>query len=368
MLARVHCDLKKWKVKSVDMLNPRNKMPVYLDQNLMGRIPEELRRPFETKLADFQQRRLDLLQLVRDGEMTVRAARARAQELAGELKQVVESSVGQARAKRAPISVRLQEAQSSRKKAKSAEAVQQETVRLLERNLVELQIVNRKQEFEQRTYVRNATSTVPAPSFERMFDFLQESQVKNDPAAVEWVRRQLEQMRPIAPPELADRLDVACDRPGSINPRLIAKYQAAIADHLAEPGLLEAFLDQAVADTDANACAAVFEMARLQPAAISAEAQLKLAAVLEQFPEQALAYARQVESQVARQDAELIGQFEQMSLEYLAQQASFEEVRQPTETEIQQRARVAELERREPDQPIGLRVGGSDYDPQSHLI
>ena len=82
-------------------------MPVYLDQNLMGRIPEELRRPFETKLADFQQRRLDLLQLVRDGEMTVRAARARAQELAGELKQVVESSVGQARAKRAPISVRL---------------------------------------------------------------------------------------------------------------------------------------------------------------------------------------------------------------------------------------------------------------------
>lgn len=350
------------------MLNPHNKMPVYLDQNVIQRLPDDLKQPFEMKLADFQQRRLDLVQLVRDGEMTVRAARGRAQELAGELKTLVEQSVGQARGRRAPISQRLQESQAFQKKPKSAEAVQRETLKLLQGNLVELQILNRKAEFEQRTYVRNATSTVPAPSFEKMFELLQESLVKNDPAAVEWVRRQLEQMRPIAPLELADRLDLACDRPGSINPRLIAKYQAALAERLAEPGLVEAFLDQAVAEGDANACAAVFEMARLQTERFTESAQLKLTALMEQFPEQALAYARQVDSQVARQDAELLDQFEQMSLSYIAHQASFEEVRQPSETEIQQRQRVAELESRAPDQPIGLRVGGSDYDPQMHVI
>jgi hypothetical protein len=343
-------------------------MAVYLDQNVIERLPGELRQPFETRLADFQQRRQELVQLVRDGEMTVRAARARAQELAGELKSAVAESVGQARGRRAPLSQRLQETAALQKRPRSAEAVQQETLKLLLGNLVELQIVNRKQEFEQRTHVRNATSAAPAPSFERMFALLQESLVKNDPAAMEWVRRQLEQMRPIAPPELAERLDQACDRPGTINPRLVAKYQAALAERLAEPGLVEALLDQAVAENDANACAAVFEMARLQPEGFSASAQLKLTALMEQFPEQALGYARQVDAQVARQDGELLDQFEQMSLEYIAQQASFEEVRQPSEAEVLQRQRVAQLESRAPNEPIGLRPVNVDVEPGMHVI
>lgn len=339
-----------------------------MDQAVINRLPEPLKKAFETRLEDFRTRRNDLIQLVNDGEMTLKAARARAQELAGELKKVAETSAKQALASKAAVSLHLQQSMMNRKKPKSAEAVQQETLTLLQGNLVELQINNRKAEFEARTFVRNAANAVPAPSMEKLFDFLEDSKNKADHAAVEWSRRQLEQLRAIAGPELEERIDLACDRPGTINARLVTKYQAALGDKLAENGLVESFLDQAIAENDANACAAVFEMARLNPEAISPQVQAKLASTMERFPDQALQFAARVDRAISQIETEAARQFESMSLEYITHQASLEEVQQPTESEIMHRAKLAELANRSPSEPVGLRIGVQDNDPQMHLI
>lgn len=350
------------------MLNPYQRTKPQLDQTVINRLPEPLKKVFETRLEDFRTRRNDLIQLVSEGEMTLKAARARAQELAGELKLVAESSAKQALASRPTISRHLQQSIANRKKPKSVEAMQQETVALLQGNLVELQINNRKAEFESRTFVRSAANALPAPSMEKLFDFLEDSKNKADHAAVEWSRRQLEQLRAVAPPELTNRIDIACDRPGTINARLVAKYQVALSDRLAENGLVEAFLDQAVAENDANACAAVFELARLRPELLSLPVEEKLASTMERFPDQALQFATRVDRAISQIETESARQFESMSLEYITHQASLEEIQQPTESEIVHRARLAELANRSASEPVGLRIGVQDNDPQMHLI
>lgn len=64
------------------MLAPRKMNIETKSAELVSRIPAPIRPSIEPKLTDFQARRTDLIQLVREGEMTSKAANARARELA----------------------------------------------------------------------------------------------------------------------------------------------------------------------------------------------------------------------------------------------------------------------------------------------
>ena len=337
------------------MLNPRRNSVSSIETEVLNSFSDAIKKPFEERLADFNQRKSDLIQMVSDGEMTVKAARKRAGELAGEMQMVVETVVNQMKGEGSPLSLRLMESVRNRKKSKTSEALQGEILDVMQRNLVELQITNRKSEFEGRTYLKNGANQVATASMEKLFEYLDESEMKEDQAAVEWVRRQMEQLRPfVVSPEIMERIDQSCDRPGSLNLRLVAKYQKAIGERISEPGFIEALLDQAIEQNDANACSAVFQMAREELQLIRPEAQLKLMAVIDKFPSQAFSDALRVDRDANRDAEARTEQFQAMSLAYIEQSARLEDAKQPSESDLKRRMEIKAREALPADEPIGL--------------
>jgi len=338
-----------------EMLNPRRNSVSSIEMEVLNGFSDAIKKPFEERMTNFNQSKSDLVQMVSDGEMTVKAARKRAGELAGEMQSVVETVVNQMKGEGSPLSLRLMESVRNRKKAKSAEELQGEILDVMQRNLVELQITNRKSEFEGRTYLKNGANQVATASMEKLFEYLDESEMREDQAAVEWVRRQMEQLRPIVvSPEILDRIDQACDRPGTLNLRLVAKYQKAIGERISEPGFIEALLDQAIEQNDANACSAVFQMAREELQLIRPEAQLKLMAVIDKFPSQAFSDALRVDRDANRNAEACTEQFQAMSLAYIAQSARLEDAKQPSESDLKRRMEIKAREALPADEPIGL--------------
>jgi hypothetical protein len=337
------------------MLNPRRNSVSSIETEVLNGFSDAIKKPFEERLADFNQRKSDLIQMVSDGEMTVKAARKRAGELAGEMQMVVETAVNQMKGEGSPLSLRLMESVRNRKKNKTSEALQDEILEVMHRNLVELQITNRKVEFEGRTYLKNGANQVATASMEKLFEYLDESEMKEDQAAVEWVRRQMEQLRPfVVSPEIMERIDQSCDRPGSLNLRLVEKYQKAIGERISEPGFIEALLDQAIEQNDANACSAVFQMAREELQLIRPEAQLKLMAVIDKFPSQAFSDALRVDRDANRDAEARTEQFQAMSLAYIEQSARLEDAKQPSESDLKRRMEIKAREALPADEPIGL--------------
>lgn len=337
------------------MLNPRRNSVSSIEMSVLDSFSDAIKKPFEERLTDFNQRKSDLIQMVSDGEMTVKAARKRAGELAVEMQSVVEATVNQQRGQGSPLSLRLMESVRNRKKAKSAEELQGEILDVMQRNLVELQITNRKSEFEGRSYLKNGPNQVATASLEKLFEYLDESEMREDQAAVEWVRRQMEQLKPIVvSPEILDRIDQACDRPGTLNLRLVEKYQKAIAERISEPGFIEALLDQAIEQNDANACSAVFQIARQELQLIRPEAQLKLMAVIDKFPSQAFSDALRVDRDANRNAEASTEQFQAMSLAYIEQSARLEDAKQPSEIDLKRRMELKAREALPADEPIGL--------------
>ena len=343
--------------KKVDqeMLNPRRNSVSSIETEVLNGFSDAIKKPFEERMTNFNQSKSDLIQMVSDGEMTVKAARKRAGELAGEMQMVVETAVNQMKGEGSPLSLRLMESVRNRKKNKTSEALQGEILEVMHRNLVELQITNRKSEFEGRTYLKNGANQVATASMEKLFEYLDESEMKEDQAAVEWVRRQMEQLRPfVVSPEIMERIDQSCDRPGSLNLRLVAKYQKAIGERISEPGFIEALLDQAIEQNDANACSAVFQMAREELQLIRPEAQLKLMAVIDKFPSQAFSDALRVDRDANRDAEARTEQFQAMSLAYIEQSARLEDAKQPSESELKRRMEIKAREALPADEPIGL--------------
>lgn len=322
---------------------------------VLNGFSDAIKKPFEERLTNFNQSKSDLVQMVSDGEMTVKAARKRAGELAGEMQSVVETVVNQMKGEGSPLSLKLMESVRNRKKSKTSEALQGEILEVMQRNLVELQITNRKSEFEGRTYLKNGANQVATASLEKLFEYLDESEMREDQAAVEWVRRQMEQLKPIVvSPEILERIDQSCDRPGTLNLRLVAKYQKAIGERISEPGFIEALLDQAIDQNDANACSAVFQMAREELQLIRPEAQLKLMAVIDKFPSQALSDALRVDRDANRNAEARTEQFQAMSLAYIEQSARLEDAKQPSESDLKRRMEIKAREALPADEPIGL--------------
>ncbi len=343
--------------KKVDqeMLNPRRNSVSSIETEVLNGFSDAIKKPFEERMTNFNQSKSDLIQMVSDGEMTVKAARKRAGELAGEMQMVVETAVNQMKGEGSPLSLRLMESVRNRKKNKTSEALQGEILEVMHRNLVELQITNRKSEFEGRTYLKNGANQVATASMEKLFEYLDESEMKEDQAAVEWVRRQMEQLRPfVVSPEIMERIDQSCDRPGSLNLRLVAKYQKAIGERISEPGFIEALLDQAIEQNDANACSAVFQMAREELQLIRPEAQLKLMAVIDKFPSQAFSDALRVDRDANRDAEARTEQFQAMSLAYIEQSARLEDAKQPSESDLKRRMEIKAREALPADEPIGL--------------
>ena len=337
------------------MLNPRRNSVSSIEMSVLDSFSDAIKKPFEERLTDFNQRKSDLIQMVSDGEMTVKAARKRAGELAVEMQSVVEATVNQQRGQGSPLSLKLMESVRNRKKSKSAEELQGEILEVMQRNLVELQITNRKSEFEGRTYLKNGANQVATASLEKLFEYLDESEMREDQAAVEWVRRQMEQLKPIVvSPEIQDRIDQACDRPGTLNLRLVEKYQKAIAERISEPGFIEALLDQAIEQNDANACSAVFQIARQELQLIRPEAQVKLMAVIDKFPSQAFSDALRVDRDANRNAEACTEQFQAMSLAYIEQSARLEDAKQPSEIDLKRRMELKARETLPADEPIGL--------------
>jgi hypothetical protein len=313
------------------MLNPRRNSVSSIETEVLNGFSDAIKKPFEERLTDFNQRKSDLIQMVSDGEMTVKAARKRAGELAVEMQSVVAATVNQQRGQGSPLSLRLMESVRNRKKSKSAEELQGKILEVMQRNQV-------------------ATA-----SLEKLFEYLDESEMKEDQAAVEWVRRQMEHLKPIVvSPEILERIDQACDRPGTLNLRLVEKYQKAIAERISEPGFIEALLDQAIEQNDANACSAVFQIARQELQLIRPEAQLKLMAVIDKFPSQAFSDALRVDRDANRNAEACTEQFQAMSLAYIEQSTRLEDAKQPSEIDLKRRMELKAREALPADEPIGL--------------
>jgi len=341
------------------MLNPRTNVPISWELTVQEKLPTELKSRWESLSADFRRRRDDLAQLVRDGEMTVKAARNRAAELAEELAKALETMTLKEKSRKPLLSNKLAEAERARHKPLSPDAARSKTMELLMHNLTELQIANRKDEFEARTFVKAAANMTPVPSIEKLFELLNQATESGDAPAAEWSRRQLERLREFTADEsVRDRIDLACDRPRVLNRRLIRKYLEGIVPRLQEKGFVEALLEKAIEAEDANACAAVFEIARIEPESVRPEALERIMASLERIPDQAIRFACRTDRDAAVEETGRIDRFLGISKAWIEKMAQLDEVRQPTEAELQRIERAASLPPLATDEPIGLIARG----------
>jgi hypothetical protein len=296
----------------------------------------------DTALARFQTLRDDLERQVRRGDLTVKVARERARSAAAELKTgLSEQAEGYSPVPRVFLD-RLVEACDLRKKAReyqSLEGLQRETNRLLRQTLVEQQLRTRAEEFEGRTFVRSMPGGKPAPTLDSLLAFHETATQAGDEAAREWARRQLEAMRPRVP-DAADqrRIDRACDRPDSVNPRTVATYLEALPE--ADPAALEVFVTEALAGRDSNACVAAFVMAREAPGGTGLRWVRDVLNGLNEFPDAALTTLRALEAEARASDADSARAQADYAVALAEAQDRFPGLEAPTDEELERQARL----------------------------
>lgn len=312
----------------------------------------------EAALAGFRALRADLERQVRRGDLTPKVARERAAAAASQLgEQLRRRAEGYSPTPRAFLD-RLVEADAARRRARehqSAEGLQRETIRLMRQMLVEQQLVNRVAEFEGRAYVRPMTGGVPAPTLESLLAFHEQAAQGGDEAALEWARRQLESLRPRTfSSDDRRKIDLACDRPERVNPRLVARYVEAMAGRPAEA--LEEFASQALAAGDASACAAAFVLARESPEGAAARWVRTVLDGLKDFPDAALSALRAWEAEARRADAEAARDAAEFAASLAEADAHFPGLEAPSQAELDRLARLDSRPVATPDQPIGLNL------------
>jgi hypothetical protein len=342
------------------MLRPQKYHLEQLESELNQTIPNKIKTRLESRLSDFRDRREQLIELVREGEMTLRFASARARELAEGLGSEIRNDLEGLIQNRSVLAKSLQNSVQIKQKAQSADEIQRQSLELLKANLVELQINNRKVQFESKTYVRNATNQLPTPSVDKLFELLAEATQARDDAAVEWSKRQLEQLQPYVVSEnLKDRIDLACDRPDRINHRIVAKYKEQIQEHINNPEMLIALLDKAISVKDANACLAVYELVRGHSDQFSEEFQSQIAGRIERFSEVVLNYVSEFERQHRLLEIQKIEEFSSLSKLYLDQSSDLGAIEPVTEKEAELKRRRDALGDRGAITPMGLIPGQS---------
>jgi hypothetical protein len=349
------------------MLTPRKMNIEMKSAELVSRIPAPIRPAIEPKLNDFQARRTDLIQLVREGEMTNKAANARARELAESIQTDLRDQVSQLKSTTPKLSETIRRAEKERSRPKSPEQMQAESIELLRANLIELQITNRRAEFESKTYVKNGANQVAAPSVEKLFDHLNQALRNMDDAAAEWSRRQLEQMRPfVAAPEVAEQIDIATSRPGRLNDRIIDKYRSQLAALATQkPGLVEALLEKAIEVGDANACVAVYETVRANASQFTEKTIESVGNRLVLFPPAAFQQASVIDDKVREIEITEITAFQQETEDFLRQAANLGKIKPLSEKEIEFQQHVENVRNNGGETPIGLVPGNGVSTRQS---
>ncbi|MEW4567444.1 hypothetical protein AB1L88_06210 [Tautonia sp. JC769] len=313
----------------------------------------------EAGLARFRARRDELQRNVRRGELTPKVARRLAAETAAEIRQALTNQAAGFSAVPRSFLDRLAEVASTRDRSRdsaSLEALQRETNRLLRESLIEQQLRNREEEFRGQAYARPVAGGSPAPSLDGLLRFHETATLARDEAAREWARRQLEAYRPMAPdPDDQRQIDLACDRPDRVNPRLVGRYLEQLEGGASDE--LEAFAEHAIAAHDANACVAAFMLAREAPEGPSIGWVRRVLNGLDHFPDAALitlraweAEARAEESEVARAEADRIALI-------IDAEAAMPALQAPSEADLERASRFEGMPLATPGEPIGLAFG-----------
>ena len=277
-----------------------------------GTEAQERSSPFsertDAEVTSFRSLRADLERQVRRGNLTVKVAREQAAAAAETAKANLKRQAEGFRPTSRSFLDRLIEATDARRKTRdsaSLESLQRETNRLLRQSVIEQQLVARAGEFEGKTFLRSMVGGPPVPTLDGLLGFARSSGESGDEVASEWSRRQLEAFRvQVQDPGELRKIDLACDRPDVVNPRLVATYLAALEGKPAE--VLTTFIDRSIESGEANACVASFVLARQADASPDDPAMnrvtRKVLSSLNQFPDSALMTLRGWEADVYEAD------------------------------------------------------------------
>ncbi len=309
-------------------------------------------------LSGFQMLRDDLERQVRRGDLTVKVAREKAAVAASQLKATLKRQAeGFSPVPRVFLD-RLVEAGNARTRAHdhlSLEGLQRETNRLLRLTLVEQQLQTRAREFEGRTFTRSMPGGQMAPSLDTLLSFHETAGRAGDEAAIEWTRRQLEAIRPrVLEQSERRKIDLACDRPDSVNPRIVAAYVETL--QTAAPEALEMFVASALGDRDANACVAAFLMARGQEAGSSLRWVRNVLNGLGAFPDVALSTLRSIEAEARSADAEAAIAQADYAIAVAHAQVDLAGVEPPSEEDLALQSRLRARPVAKLGEPIGLNL------------
>jgi hypothetical protein len=309
----------------------------------------------DSALARFHAIRDDVERQVRRGDLTMKAARDKAGAAAAHVRDVLSKQAQGFSPVPRVFMDRLIEASNTRARARehlSLEGLQRETNKLLRMSLVEQQLQTRAKEFEGRTHTRSLPGGQPAPSLDSLLAFHETAVQSGDEAAMEWGRRQLETIRPrVVDPAEQRRIDLACDRPDAVNPRLVATYMEALES--ADAPALEEFVANALDGRDSNACIASFLMARDSKGGTSVRWVRNVLTGLDAFPDAALKTLRSLEAEAREADSEAAKSQAEYAIAVAESQVSLAGIDVPSEEELAQQAKI----RARPVAALGEEIG-----------
>jgi hypothetical protein len=349
------------------MLNPTREILEQLGRRASER-PSPFRAEAEAVLASFREGKRELENKVQRGDLTPKIARAEAVQLASGLGRALKQRAQDYSATPRAFQDLLVEA-SDRRKASAAhaslEVLQRETNRLLQSVLIEQQIQVRQPEFESRAFVRPNAGGKPAPTLETLLAFHQHASVAGDAAAGEWTRRRLEEQRPlVSTPEDHRRIDQATERPGNVNPRIVAGFVEAMQGRDHEE--LERFVSESVASRDANACMAAFVLAREAAEGSRLRWVRNVLEGIDAFPDAALTTLREIEAEARAAEREAAVSQAEFAIAQTEAEARMSGMEAPTEADLSRRASIQARPVARPGEAIGLtldRRGQFNSDP-----
>ncbi len=320
--------------------------------------PSPFQAEAEAALSGFRSVRSDLERQVQRGDITLKVARERASQAAGELQtRLLKQSEGFSPISRVFLD-RLVDADKGRRKAReslSIEGLQRETNKLLRQHLIEQQLQSRIAEFEGKTFVRPMIGGLPAPTLDSLLSFHTTSVNAGDDVAAEWARRQLEGFRNRVFGEDDQRkIDLATNRPDRINPRIVGVYVEALQDRPIEER--ELFVDKAIEEKDTNACIAAFVLARQEPEGPSNRWVRKVLTHLDEFPDAALTTLRGLEAEARASENEAARAQAKFAIARAEAEADLDGVEASTDEELEKNGKIQAKPIARPGEPIGLNL------------
>lgn len=329
-------------------------------------VESAFRSEAESGLAGFRAARTDIERHVRNGDLTVKAARERAGAAAAALRQRLLTRAEGFSPAPAIFVQRLIEAAESRRLAREVatlESIQRDTNQLIRRVLVEQQIVNRSREFEGGAWVRPLNGGPPAPTLDSLLQFQQQAARSGDEAAQEWSRRQLLTLRgQVTNAEDQQRIDSACDRPDQVNPALVERYIKALDNE--NEAALATFVAHALESRDANACCAAFVLAREATGPERAGWVRQVLEGVKGFPDAALATLREWEAEQRRVESNAARTHAEYAIEIAEAEARLANLEAPSAADLRAQDRRQSRPVAAPDQPIGLNLAFRGFSPE----